>query len=126
MAAEKKRFVKINNKTTHQRLQQDQKRYGHLRQHQRHNCFIISSMNMLDRSLVIDGVIKEISSGGCLFRPASTFLLYRSNDRISLEIGDIRLTAKIIHTKPIGYGIQFLDNISEEMVEQLLQDYSTL
>lgn len=124
MSAQNQRLMKMNTKTARDRLLRDQKQHSHMRRHTRHDCFIIGALTVIDRSLRIEGVIKELSAGGFLFRPASTYLLHRMNDRVAVEIGDYAMMGKIMATKPIGYGVKFLDEMDEDIVLKMLEDHN--
>lgn len=117
-------LIKKDTKVLHNRIMQDQKENKHLRRHARHECFIIAVMTVLERSVPIEGVIKEISAGGVLFRPASTYLLYRKGERIALMLGDRQLAGKIVAVRPTGYGVKFLDNLEDDEIDTMLEDLS--
>lgn len=117
-------LIKKNTKVLHNRIMQDQQQNKHLRRHQRRECFIIAIMNVLERSVPMDGVIKEISAGGVLFRPASTYLLNRKGERVSVVLGERQISGKIVAVRPTGYGVKFLDNLEDEEVEDLIETHS--
>ncbi|MCT4657003.1 MAG: PilZ domain-containing protein [Cohaesibacter sp.] len=117
-------LIKKDTKVLHNRIMQDQQENKHLRRHQRRECFIIAIMNVLERSVPMEGVIKEISAGGVLFRPASTYLLNRKGERISIVMGEHKISGKIVAVRPTGYGVKFLDTLEDEEVEKLIEMHS--
>ncbi len=81
-----------------------------VRRHERHPCCIIGVLDILDRSVPLDGLVTEISEGGALFRNASAFLFDRRGAPIALRFADREWRGEIVNVKPDGYGIR-LDNI---------------
>lgn len=76
-------------------------------QHERHDVRIKAGLILLPREIAVEGLILNVSEGGCLFRPYQNFLLNRSGDRIALAVGGHRLNGRIMNTIPKGYGVAF-------------------
>jgi len=66
------------------------------------------------------GRVKDISIGGCLFRPATFYLVDRASEEVTIEIGEITLHGKIVRTLPIGYAVQFKLPLEDALFEKVL------
>lgn len=91
----------------------------------RHPCRIDAQLVLIERETHYEGRITNLSLSGALFRPRLSYLLQRKNVAASLIVGDIRVAAKIQATVPYGYGIAFLEPISQAELEALLQHSHT-
>ncbi|MCF6200234.1 MAG: hypothetical protein L3J67_12750, partial [Hyphomicrobiaceae bacterium] len=56
------------------------------RRHQRSRCYVISTMSLMNRPLVFDGVVDSISAWGMQFRPASSYILDRRGEMVGIDI----------------------------------------
>ncbi len=93
---------------------------GFQRRHQRYSREILGNMEMDESGAKFDGMILEISAGGCSFRPASMYLLNRVGSHAMIETKLFRKPGIIRSTRPYSYGIEFFEPVSEEIMAQLL------
>jgi hypothetical protein len=87
----------------------------------RHPCLIEAQLLLVDRDTRLEGRITNVSLSGALFRPRLSYLLQRKNVTVVLSVGDREYAAEILATVPQGYGIAFLEPISQSELETLLQ-----
>jgi hypothetical protein len=87
----------------------------------RHPCLIDAELLLVDRESRFEGRITNLSLSGALFRPRLSYLLQRKNVPVLLMIGGKEFAAEILATVPQGYGIAFLEPISQSELEALLQ-----
>lgn len=99
------------------------KRQTFVRRHSRHDCFIVGTMELSERRVVIDGTVMELSLGGLLFRPAASFILERAGDEVEIEFADIKIAGKLMNTRPVGYGIKFDKVLDGETFDRLVAAY---
>ncbi len=118
-------ITKIDTTTLRQRLSRDVTKNSHKRQFERFDIFAIGAMTIMNNSQRIDGVIDEVSAGGLRFRPASTYILERKNEAVSIELADYVISGIIRATRADGYGVQLLDQLSPEQVSVLIAKYKT-
>ena len=76
-------------------------------QHERFEVNLPAGLMLLPREVVVDGMILNVSEGGCLFRPYQSYLLNRTGDRCALVVRGHRLEGRIMNTIPKGYGVAF-------------------
>lgn len=86
----------------------------------RHPCLIDGQLVLVDRDTRLEGRITNVSLSGALFRPRLSYLLQRKNVPVLLMLGNNEFAAEILATVPQGYGIAFLEPISEGELEALL------
>lgn len=91
-----------------------------LRKVERYRCQIDAAM-ISERLARIEGRIKDMSIGGCLFRPASFYLVDRSTEEISIEMGEVKVMGKIVRTLPIGYAVQFESLLDDDLFAEVLK-----
>jgi hypothetical protein len=91
-----------------------------VRKHQRHPCCVVGVLGILDRNVMLDGLITEISVGGALFRPASDFIFDRNGATIALRFAEREWRGHIVNVRKRGYGILFDNEVSEEEIEDIL------
>ena len=94
-----------------------------VRRHQRHTCCIIGVLDILDRSVPLDGLVTEISEGGALFRTASTFIFDRRRSPVSLRFADREWRGEIVNVKAEGYGIRLDNNVAMDEIEHIILRY---
>lgn len=90
-----------------------------LRTLDRYRCQIDGAM-ISERLAQINGRVKDISAGGCLFRPASFYLVDRIGDQVAIELPDTTLNGKIVRTLPIGYAVQFEKLLEDDVLKTVL------
>lgn len=112
----------IDTATLHRRLSIDEQKNAHKRRFERHKTFIIAQMMLMDTAHRFDGVVNEVSQGGMRFRPASRFLQKRS-DTVTLVLADRSFSGRIRASRPDGYGIELLEPLSEEDLQDLLRTF---
>lgn len=91
-----------------------------LRKIRRYRCQIDAAL-ISGRLARLPGRIKDMSIGGCLFRPASFYLVDRSTEEVTLELGETTLVGKIVRTLPIGYAVQFETLIDDDLLVEVLK-----
>lgn len=76
-------------------------------EHTRHDVELPASIILLPREVELEGLIQNVSEGGCLFRPYQSFLLDRTGELVQLAVRGHRLPGRIMSTNPRGYGVAF-------------------
>lgn len=94
------------------------------RRFDRQDCYVISSLSVLDRALMFDGIIDSISRGGLQFRPASAYLLDRRGERVSVAIGHRNLSGTIVAVRQSGYGIALDKSLSVAEFSDIVREIS--
>lgn len=89
------------------RLKLFQNKRGFTRAHQRFECCILGEIGFIDRGFNLQGAMREISVGGCLFRPSSVYILERKTERVLVSFERVERLGTIMNTRPQGYGIKF-------------------
>ena len=96
-----------------------------VRSHRRYPCYIVGVLDILDRGVPLDGLVTEISEGGALFRPASTFIFDRRRAPVSLRFTDREWRGEIVNVKANGYGIRLDNPVATEEIEFIIGRYGT-
>lgn len=96
---------------------------GFQRRHERYTCAIPGTMTINETGAKFDGLILEISAGGCSFRPASLYLLNRVGSEVSIGSETFRVEGIIRATRPHSYGIEFMNEVSAQTMDQLMALY---
>lgn len=91
------------------------------RRHERYTCVMLASMEVVESGAKFDGVILEISSGGCSFRPASLYLLDRGETDIIIETEHFKVRGVIRATRPHSYGVQFLETLDADTLSLMVE-----
>jgi len=112
-------------KTLRRRIKADESKNSHKRKFKRHNIFAVGEMVVMNNSQRIDGVVDEISTGGLRFRPASSFIMERNGDAVSMTLGDFQISGRIRATRADGYGVQLLDQLSKNQLNVIIEQYQT-
>lgn len=94
-----------------------------VRRHARYECCMVGELDVIERHFDMDGVILEISRGGALFRPASTFILDRTGERVRLRFEGIEIEGAIMSARPVGYGVKFDGEIAETDIDRLAAEF---
>ena len=89
------------------------------RAHQRYECCIVSEVIFLDRGFRLEGALREISIGGCLFRPSSVYLLDRRMERIVVTFERGERPGMIMNTRAEGYGVKFDEPLDPAQLDAL-------
>lgn len=76
-------------------------------QHQRFTINLRGQLVLMPREIEVEGMILNVSEGGCLFRPFQSHLINRTGDMIMVGVNGRRLPGRIMNTIPVGYGIAF-------------------
>ncbi len=116
-------IAKIDTAVLRQRLKKDISKNSHKRQFERFDIFAVGTMTIMDNSQQLDGVVDEVSAGGLRFRPASVFIMERKNEAISLQLGGFQISGIIRATRADGYGVQILDQLTDEQLSVLIEKY---
>ena len=93
------------------------------RRYQRSRCYIISSMSMMNRALMFDGVVDSISSKGMQFRPASSYILDRRGEMVGIDINYKTYFGTIVAVRQSGYGVALSEAIPENEIDTILEEY---
>lgn len=96
---------------------------GFVRRHERFPCCVIAVLDIIDKDVPVDGLVTEISEGGLLFRPASRFIFDRSGSAVTVRFSDDQIAGKIVNVKPQGYGVRFLQPVSDARIRSILEQY---
>ena len=110
----------IDTATLARRLKKDEQKNAHKRRYERHTTFIIAELVIMDTSQRFEGVINELSQGGMRFRPASRYIQRRDMDRVTISVNDQIFPARIRASRPDGYGLELLEQLTPEIVASLL------
>jgi len=110
----------IDSTTLRRRLSRDEQKNSHKRRFERHATFIVTHLVIMNTSQHIAGVVDEISLGGMRFRPASKYLQRRDTETVSVSIDGRSFSGRIRASRPDGYGIELLDNMSDHTLEDIL------
>lgn len=93
------------------------------RRYERYACSIPGTMTVLENGARFEGLILEISAGGCSFRPASLYLLNRIGTEVVIDSGEPLAHGIIRATRPHSYGIEFPNDMSPEAMAALIARY---
>jgi hypothetical protein len=94
-----------------------------VRRHERFACCVVAVLDVSDKNVPVDGLITEISQGGLLFRPASSFIFDRRGSPVTVRFGDDEIEGEIVNVKSSGYGVRFHHEIAAEQVTRLLDSF---
>lgn len=94
-----------------------------VRRHERFPCCVVAVLDVIDKNVPVDGLVTEISQGGLLFRPASTFIFDRRGSTVNVRFGDDEIAGQIVNVKSSGYGVRFHHDIAAEQVTRLLESF---
>ncbi|MEO1014528.1 MAG: PilZ domain-containing protein [Pseudomonadota bacterium] len=95
-----------------QELMREDSRYQHKRKEERVDLSVIAEMSLPDKGYSLDGAITEASRSGLTFRPATDYMVERSNERVQIITDNIRRNGVIRSTRVNGYGVQLTDPLS--------------
>lgn len=101
------------------------RKQGFQRRHERYTCSIFGTMQMVETGAKFDGLILEISAGGCSFRTASMYLLNRVGAQVTIGTELFQAAGVIRATRPHSYGIEFPEGLSDEVIGQLMALYGS-
>jgi hypothetical protein len=90
------------------------------RRHERYACVAIGTMTLIEVGATFEGVLLEISTGGCSFRPASLYLLDRIGTEVLIETEHVSARGVIRATRTSSYGIQFQEVVAQETVDHMV------
>ena len=93
------------------------------RRHERFDCVVIGTMKVVEIGAVFEGALVELSRGGCIFRPASLYILDRSGESVRIHTEYFEAEGRIRMVTPKGYGIQLFTELSEETVRQAIAEH---
>lgn len=96
------------------------------RRFERHPCMIVATMTVTDKHFDVDGLVTEISVGGLRFRPASTYILDRRNEVVSISMEGLVVPGVIKNVSEIGYGIMLTNELDPNDVELFARDFRKL
>lgn len=93
------------------------------RRHERFPCVMLGDMRVVDIDARFDGVIVELSQGGCAFRPASLYLLDRTHEAVTIRTSDFEVAGRIRAVRPDSYGVQFFEDLDAALVARMVAAY---
>ena len=96
------------------------------RRFKRHSCYVIGTMRIVEKHVELDGLVTEVSQGGLLFRTASTYILFRLEDDVSVSFNNKTVSGKIVATRDTGYGVKLNELLPEEFVEEIASHYGVM
>lgn len=91
-----------------------------MRAHQRHPCCALASMLIVERNVVLDGLVLEVSLGGMLFREASSFIFDRYGAHVRVRVAGFDMAGTIANVRPSGYGIHLAQPLTRDELETIL------
>lgn len=91
-----------------------------VRRHERHQCDMDVELLAGLRYVGMKGRLYDISLGGALFRPDTLYLMIRDGETAVLKIRHVEINARIVRTIPMGYSLQFGDDINDEILASVL------
>ncbi len=93
------------------------------RRYQRIDCYVISTLSLMNRPIKFDGVVDSISKMGMQFRPASSYILDRRGEMVGVDINYKTYFGTIVAVRQSGYGISLSDPISDDDLDIILEEY---
>jgi hypothetical protein len=78
-------------------------------EHKRYDVRLIGGLVLLPRDIEVEGMILNVSEGGCLFRPFQNFLMNRTGDMVQVAFEGHRVEGRVMNTIERGYGVAFKD-----------------
>ncbi len=93
------------------------------RRYQRSRCYVICTMSMMSRPLIWEGVVDSISAQGMQFRPASSYILDRRGEMVSIDINTKTYYGTIVAVRASGYGVALADPILDDEMAVILEEY---
>jgi hypothetical protein len=101
-------------------LPRRRKRAGFSRRHERFPCVMLGELKVVEIGAEFDGVIVELSQGGCTFRPASLYLLDRMGEVVMVRTPDFEAAGRIRAVRSDGYGVQFFDDLDAAVIGRMV------
>ncbi len=96
------------------------------RRYQRADCYVISTMSLMNRPIMFDGVVDSISARGMQFHPASSYILDRRGEMVGIDINYKTYFGTIVAVRQSGYGVALSDEIPDEELEAILEEYGDM
>ena len=93
------------------------------RRHRRIDCYVISTMSMMNRPIMFDGVVDSISPRGMQFRPASSYILDRRGEMVGVDINYKTYFGTIVAVRQSGYGVALSERITDDELDIILEEY---
>lgn len=93
------------------------------RRHKRIDCYVISTMSLMNRPITFDGVVDSISPRGMQFRPASSYILDRRGEKVGVDINYKTFFGTIVAVRQSGYGVALSEPISDHDLDVILEEY---
>jgi hypothetical protein len=94
-----------------------------VRRHERFPCCVLAAIEIVGKDVSIDGLVTELSQGGLLFRPASSYLFDRTGADVIVRFEEDEFVGRIVNVKSAGYGVRFNDDVEIERVRALLDQF---
>lgn len=100
-------------------LSRDAERHSHKRKEERQELSAIGELSIPEKGFSMEGIISEASRGGLTFRPATTYMVERSGERVQIVADRIKRTGVIRSTRANGYGVQLMETLSPSDLDLL-------
>ncbi|MFZ4071793.1 MAG: PilZ domain-containing protein [Caulobacterales bacterium] len=89
--------------------------------HRRRDVRLNAGLVLLPREISVNGVILNVSEGGCLFRPLLSHLISRTGDPVIIDVAGVRILGRVMNTNVRGYGVAFDELIDPAMFDGIVQ-----
>ena len=96
------------------------------RRYERIDCYVISTMSMMNRPLMFDGVVDSMSRKGMQFRPASSYILDRRGEMVGVDINYKTYFGTIVAVRQSGYGVALSEPVSDEDLDFIREEYGQM
>lgn len=93
--------------------------------HQRRDVRLNAGLVLLPREIIVNGVILNVSEGGCLFRPVLSHLINRTGDPVIVDVAGLRILGRVMNTNERGYGVAFDELIDAVVFDDILRSIPT-
>jgi hypothetical protein len=90
------------------------------RRHDRYAADLPCQLEFVMRAFSMESVLKDLSQGGCMVRPGLFYLMERTGEEVFVVVEGQRLPGKIVSTRPIGYSVQFDEELTEETIKAVV------
>jgi hypothetical protein len=95
------------------------------REYPRYRCSCLATMTIANRSIIIEGIISDISLFGLTFRPSKVYIVNRDKTQVLIEFLDFRISGNIVSSRTDGYGIYLFKQLEKEKMEKFLDNFGS-
>ncbi len=86
----------------------------------RNACCLVGVLVLVDKNLPIDGLVTELGASSLLFRPATTYILDRTNAEVSVRFGEQDVRGQIIGVTAAGYNVALAARLPQAVITEAL------